>query len=42
MILIITYYRVIGFVLPKAILSYFSYFTTDAGPEAFELSIPMW
>lgn len=31
-----------GFVLPKAILSFFIYCTTDAGSDAFELSIPTW
>lgn len=31
-----------GFVLPKAIFSYFRYFTTDAGPNAFELPILAW
>lgn len=31
-----------GFVLPKAILSYFLYFTTDLGSEAFETPIPIW
>lgn len=30
------------FVAPKVILSYFLYFTTDAGNEAFELPIPIW
>lgn len=30
------------FVMPKAILSYFIYFTTDAGRAAFELPIPAW
>lgn len=27
-------------VLPKAIISYFMYFTTDAGTEAIELPLP--
>lgn len=31
-----------GFVLPKAIFSYFQYFRTDLGPDAFELSLPVW
>lgn len=31
-----------GFLLPKAILSYFTYFSTDAGSEAFELPLPAW
>lgn len=30
------------FVLPKALLCYFLYFTTDLGSNAFELSIPTW
>lgn len=29
-------------VLPKALLCYFLYFTTDLGANAFELSIPTW
>lgn len=28
--------------LPKAILSYFIYFTTDAGSAAFQLPLPTW
>lgn len=31
-----------GFVLPKAIVCFFVYFTTDRGPDAFELSLPFW
>lgn len=30
------------FVMPKAILSYFNYYTTDLGSHAFELTIPIW
>lgn len=30
------------FILPKAFLSYFTYFTTDAGRAAFELPFPLW
>lgn len=29
-------------VLPKVVVSYFTYFTTDAGSEAFDLPIPSW
>lgn len=29
-------------VLPKAIISFIIYYTTDAGPDAFELSVPVW
>ena len=28
--------------IPKALLSFFMYFTTDLGPNAFELPIPAW
>lgn len=28
--------------LPKAVLSYFVYFTNDLGPNAFELPIQAW
>lgn len=31
-----------GITLPKAIASYFIYFTTDSGRDAFELPYPMW
>lgn len=31
-----------GFVLPKAIISYFIYFTTDAGGAAFDLPFQAW
>lgn len=31
-----------GLVIPKAILSYFNYYTTNLGGDAFDLSIPMW
>lgn len=31
---------VAGLVLPKSVISYFLYFTTDAGAEAFELPLP--
>lgn len=27
---------------PKALVSYYNYFSTDLGPDAFELSIPAW
>lgn len=30
------------FTLPKALLCYFTYFTTDSGADAFELPLPMW
>lgn len=29
-------------VTPKVIVSFFMYFTTDAGNDAFDLPIPMW
>lgn len=29
-------------VIPKLITSFFDYFTTDLGSEAFELPTPMW
>lgn len=32
----------ICFVLPKAIATYFVYFVTDLGDDAFELTMPMW
>lgn len=32
----------IAFMLPKPILSYFMYFTTNLGPDAFELTFPVW
>lgn len=31
-----------GLILPKVIVSYFVYFTTEKGPDAFELSVLMW
>lgn len=31
-----------GFLLPKLIVSYFVYFTTDSGRDAFELPFDMW
>lgn len=27
---------------PKALISYYKYFTTDLGPDAFEQSMPVW
>lgn len=30
------------FILPKVILSYFHYYTTDSGRDAFELPLEMW
>lgn len=33
---------VVGFVLPIGIYSYFIYFTTELGADAFELPIPSW
>lgn len=30
------------FIIPKAIISYFMFFTTDAGRDAFELPFEMW
>lgn len=32
----------LGFVLPKAVHCFYIYFTTDAGPNAFELPLPTW
>lgn len=32
----------ITFIFPKAMQSYFVYFTTDLGAKAFELPIPVW
>lgn len=29
-------------ILPKFIISFCTYFTTDLGPDAFELPIPKW
>lgn len=29
-------------IFPKAIVSFFIYYTTEAGPDAFELPIPVW
>lgn len=31
-----------GIILPKAIYSFYVYFTTDTQNDAFELSIPLW
>ena len=31
-----------GFVLPKAIISFFLYFTTDSGNDSFLLPLPTW
>lgn len=31
-----------GFIMPKFLTSFFIYFTTDDGNEAFELPLPMW
>lgn len=31
-----------GLVLPRAALSYFVYYTTDARSDAFQLPIPTW
>lgn len=31
-----------GFVLPKALWCFFLYYTTDLGPDAFELPFPTW
>lgn len=39
---LIVYVSAPSFVLPKAMLSYFLYFTTDLGFEAFEMPIPQW
>lgn len=43
----IAYYTMVrvslpGFVLPKAMFSFYQYFFTDVGNDAFELSLPMW
>lgn len=27
---------------PTALISYYRYFTTDLGPDAFELPMPVW
>lgn len=31
-----------GFILPKAIISYFFYYTTDRGSDSFDLPYPAW
>lgn len=31
-----------GLLMPEALFSFYQYFTTDLGNEAFELSLPMW
>lgn len=31
-----------GVILPKAILSFYNYFATDAGNDAFELAAASW
>lgn len=31
-----------GFIIPKAIFSFYVYFTTDLGADAFELPVPTW
>lgn len=31
-----------GFIIPKALVSYFKYFTTDLGADAFDLPMPTW
>lgn len=31
-----------GVILPKAFKSYFTYFTTDSGGDAFELPYEIW
>lgn len=31
-----------GFIMPKIVLSFFLYFTTDSGADAFDLPLPMW
>lgn len=40
--LFITRVSVPGFVLPKVFASFFVYFTTDVGNDAFDLPLPMW
>lgn len=40
--LAIVYVSLPGFILPKTIYSYFMYFTSDLGADAFVLSIPAW
>lgn len=40
--IVVVHVSVPGFVLPKAIYSYFVYFTTDLGVDAFVLPIPTW
>lgn len=42
MLFAIVYVSVPGFVLPTGIYCFFKYFTTDLGPDAFELPIPVW
>lgn len=39
---VVVHISVPGFVLPKAFYSYFMYFTTELGADAFELPIPTW
>lgn len=31
-----------SFMLPKAIVSFFMYFTSDVGNDAFNLPVPIW
>ena len=40
--ILIVYVSPPSFVLPNAVYSYFVYFTTDLGPDAFELPFPTW
>lgn len=39
---VIVYVSIPAFVLPKAIYCLFIYYTTDLGPDSFELPIPTW
>lgn len=42
MFFFITWLSVPSFILPKFFGSFFIYFTTDIGSDAFELPLPMW
>lgn len=30
------------YIFPKAIISFYMYYINDAGPDAFELALPVW
>lgn len=40
--LFIKFVFTLGYISPKVIISFFIYFTTDAGNDAFNLPLPMW